>query len=356
MGVYSKPVIVESATNIGSTDYVQLLIDIEETNQSLFEAVIELDFAEAYNKAGLNTLTESDISAIHEAETKSFKEKVKAIIQKVKDWLYNFFGGIFRSIQNLVANDKKIKEKYELSKLDGDRKKKFDASEKEITIIGSDKFEDCVANLSDIADKYGAFLGEVIASGTVSDEKINEIKSIIENHKKSDDIIKMSDLVKKVKIKEMSSDDFNFVVESIDTGYKTYVENYKKGKREAEDIIKKAENIANSIKESNDPEEAKRASNISKVVSEASNAIMRINNILHKVVKQCIAVERSAYLKIGNVVGPVPGKEDTKVEAPENNKEKEAEVVNGESSIELQEAYDFLIEQTSNEYIDYLFA
>ena len=356
MGVYSKPVVVESATNIGSTDYVQLLIDIEETNQSLFEAVIELDFAEAYNKAGLNTLTESDISAIHEAETKNFKEKVNTIIQKVKDWLYNFFGNIVRTIQNLASNDQKIKEKYDLSKLEGERKKKFYASEKEITIMDGTKMEEYITKVTEPLKECESFLVNLAVNKTVSDEEVAKIKSVIENHKKSDDTISTSELVKKVKVKDISSTELADICSYINTGYKKNVETHKKTKEESDKIISAAKKMVDSIKESDKAEDAKNASNISKIVSEVANIITRINNVMFKVTKQIIAVERSAYLKIGNVVGPVPGKEDTKVEAPENNKEKEAEVVNGESSIELQEAYDFLIEQTSNEYIDYLFA
>lgn len=367
MGVYSKPILESGEMSFNNPiEHAQLLLDIDSVNHSLFEAVIELDFAEAYNEAGLASLTESEIEAIHEAETKNFKEKINGIIEKVKAWLYDFFGSMIRAFKNIISNDVKIKEKYDLSKLDADRKKKFDACEKVVTVIDAAKFDQKYDELENMIDELYTALTKA-ADGT----DVNLISSITEKAKKVTDDFKMSDVVVKVKVKELSGTNFDRLVGAVNNGYKKEVENYKDANKRNKNIIEKAKAYASKIKESKDSEEAKKAAEASKAISTACTLLTKLEKAASYASRQAISVERTAYLQIGRAVGAVPGKEsvaepgkETTNTSTDNKGGETAEKVSGDvvdkdgnvvESAELQEAYDLLIEMENEEYMSSVF-
>lgn len=114
MGVY-----VESARNITSDPINMLtapglLIDCAQTEQKLFEALIELDFAEVYNESGMVILTEEDKAAASAQSTKKLSEKIKEkwnkFVQWIKDKWNQFVDAVDKMLKDSVLSqiDKNI--------------------------------------------------------------------------------------------------------------------------------------------------------------------------------------------------------------------------------------------------------
>lgn len=113
MGVYSgNRTLLGESTSVSSDHILELALEAQRNDMNMFNAVIACDFTEAYNEAGLISLTEAEVSETKEKTKvgmiKKIKEFFKKIIEKIKTAVSNFIA----RIRNLIANDAKLLAKY----------------------------------------------------------------------------------------------------------------------------------------------------------------------------------------------------------------------------------------------------
>ena len=113
---------IEEAKNLNSVNILDVpsyFIECTQTERKLFEGLIELDFAEVYNEAGIISLTEADEEkASEEADKatnnfivkifKGFMDAMRNLFQKAKDKFNEF---LKKLADKKVDKDKIIKEK-----------------------------------------------------------------------------------------------------------------------------------------------------------------------------------------------------------------------------------------------------
>ena len=124
MGYYTEE--AKQLNSLDTLDVPSFFIECAQTERQLFEGLIELDFAEVYNEAGIISLTEADEEkATEEADKatnnfivkiwKGFIEAIKNALQKVKEKFDEF---LRKLADKKVDKDKLIAQKDIAAKCD----------------------------------------------------------------------------------------------------------------------------------------------------------------------------------------------------------------------------------------------
>lgn len=354
MGVYSKKTAPEAVVT-ESIDPIQFVIESHQQEHALFEAIIETDFAQAYNDCGLISLTESDISSIHESADKSLKEKIKELIDKFWTMISNFFKELMSKIKTLLMNDKKLVEAYD-KYMNLEQLQKDKCPVKGTVVVDTEyaKWRKDVQDInSNIASMTMDNLDKVEEYTTTMDNLLNEekIKALFKNSTEKEAIF------------EIGTSGFAFMCNDIKAGYKSAVEILQLGEKSAKGTVDNLrKTIKDQVKASEDKATTESLNEQYKKVSKFLNAVSRFQKSISGVAKKIISTERVMYVKIGTWAAKKYGKsEDSASKASEPIEKVTGDVVdaNGEKvgeSTELFEAYSTLIEMENEEYMDSVFA
>lgn len=352
MGVYSKKTALVEESAIGAVteavDPIQFVIESYQQSHKLFEAIIETDFAQAYNESGLISLEESDITAIYEAAEKSLKDKIKEIIENFWNTISNFFKNLVAKIKSVVLSDKKIVEKYK--KYMDFKKLQEEKCPVKGTVVDAAAWVEWKKKISEVYNEAGALT-------TNDTDKIEGIKTkmseILEAGTKNLFIADES----KAAIFTMGTAGFNFMTRDIEAGYKEPVEILNLSENAAK---KTASSLKATIKEekkaASDEASVNSLNEQYKVVSSFLTALTKFEKAISSVAKKVISVERVMYIKIGTWAAKKDGstEPDTSTKTKEPIEKVEGEVVEKktEESAELQEAYDYYLELVNEAYLE----
>lgn len=116
MGFYTEDA---KRLNITPIDAPAFFIECAQTEQALFEGLIELDFAEVYNEAGIMTLSEADVEAAKSASDKAVDDASKSIFQKFLGAIQKIFDKVSAALIDFFNGTKSLVAK----KLDNPRAK-----------------------------------------------------------------------------------------------------------------------------------------------------------------------------------------------------------------------------------------
>lgn len=323
MAVYNRAILGASENVNLNANAFDLMAEAYQIDQSLFEAVIEVDFAEAFNEAGIISLNEEEQAAAKEAQKEGILKKAWEVLQKIGKAIEQIFDSIISFISNLIANDAKIKEKYG----------------KYFTNISD--FKDC-----DLKGKYvdfdyvekmrRTFDGKLSAAG-VSDQV---------NYVNTDTKVELDKVVldsgEKTIYECFAANNANFskMVDYVQGGYKTILDEVKTKKKKAIDSCKRLEATLKAAKK----EKADGANEAYKDAIKATTSIKVAASSYKSMVVSATAHARSCYLKLAKwAVGKAGNASEAKQEAPKEEPVK-AEAVN--MLIELES--NLFIEQMAN--------
>lgn len=102
MGVYTESAKQIYNSSVDALSAPMFMINCAETERKLFEAVIELDFAEVYNESGVIYLSEADQQAADEKTKTSFGEKIKSVWRKFIETITNAFNTVISKIDEFI--------------------------------------------------------------------------------------------------------------------------------------------------------------------------------------------------------------------------------------------------------------
>ena len=114
MGVYTN-MAANYVNKIGDNpvlESLQFSLDMQKADHAMFEALIELDFDEVYQEAGLSVYTEAEAKSGRKFSLKAIKDKVVAYINKFINMIKQFAAKIIAKIQDIFNKDKKLVKKY----------------------------------------------------------------------------------------------------------------------------------------------------------------------------------------------------------------------------------------------------
>ena len=99
MGVYSSAAKAYVKDNRPTGSMIELCKDLVASEHAMFEAMIELDFREAYVDKGYTTITEAEDSENKEKTTVGIIGKIKELVTKFINWVKNFISGFIKKIK-----------------------------------------------------------------------------------------------------------------------------------------------------------------------------------------------------------------------------------------------------------------
>lgn len=273
---------------------LQFAIEAAETDQKLFNALIEVDMAECMNERGIISLSESDVSFMHEASENGIVAKIKALVEKFKNAVKALFQKFTSWVSNLVSNDAKIYEKYK-KVFTEDKVKNCDAKG---TTINYDEYEKYMA-ASDAFSKAVESAISKVDEG-VGDKMKADIANAVKQLEamKAADIIDNSDgtIISKINLGSISN-----LSETVKVGYKKEIDYLTAWNKTNEFLIKAAQQKAVQLQaDANSKKELNYANTtyegISKILSLAAQAY----SLKISVAKRRIAIERANFIKLGN--------------------------------------------------------
>lgn len=196
MGVYTN-MAANYVNNIGDNpvlESLQFSLDMQKADHAMFEALIELDFDEVYQEAGLSVYTEADIKAGRKFSLKAIKAKVVEYINKFIDMIKRVTAKIVAKLQDIFNKDKKLVKKY------GERFKKNASShefKEEVEIPDFKKVENEMRKLNggnitggdDKFETYSGFLSNIRNLST-PDEVTNRANGYVEHIKQTSTAIR----------------------------------------------------------------------------------------------------------------------------------------------------------------------
>lgn len=326
MAVFNKAVMTESTAPVQSdVNVFDIMIEAERLDQSLFESLIEVDFAEAYNEAGIIALTEEEQAAAGEAQKKGIFAKIWEAIQNAGKAIAKLFDDIISFISNLIHNDAKIASNY-------GKYMNFN-NLSECPVKG--KYVDN-AYFYTQRDKYSDFFSKISANGS------NAFASFDSDYNR-DNLVK--DSGEDAIIKAIGNDNFSKMCDVISSGYKNEMKKAKDAKVAALRYLKELENdYKKQGKETDNKETAAAANDFYKATMQQAVNARKVSAQFCSMINTALAVNRGCYLKIANWAAKAE-----KAEAKPEEKKTE-EDVKKESA--LQEAIDMLIDMENDAFIE----
>ena len=341
MAIYSSKILNESALPLEeAVNPLQFAIDMQRDDLKLFNAIIESDFAELQNEAGMITLSESEMSTLLETEGTKISEKIKIALDKIKAFVVNLFSKFMENVDKLFKNDTALVKKYG-AYVTAEKCKGCPVAQETIDNAKYDTFVTGVKQAvtrADFATSNGISMDAIKTQTDKLTALINENASsivIAASEKKLVEIVDFAEMVKVV------AHDGNSIKDDA-----------KKFKAESEKKLVEAERSAKTNRGSAESKEDNAALNeVYKAVTSLSNLVSKACSIYCKFAAKKLSVYRKNYITLGAWAmrneGKVPAtKEDQKTERVEG------EVV--EST--LEETYAYLLAEASDMYTEDVFS
>ena len=359
MGVYSN--LAAQRINEASlektfqyTDLLEYAINIQQSDQAMFDAMLEMDFHEAYAAKGLISINEADEKGGVVAAVKKIIGKVIEAFRKLMSVARVFLDKVTNHLAEITGQNKRLAQKYR--DLDLTNKTVIDAiGDKEISVTimdpkySVDPIKDCWKHFFSLKERFEYLY--------TSDEEVESVKNDIDAIvDKAKDSLK-NGFVKKDLKKALSDNDIE-----MDKLYKGLVNPYSDQIGNLKSNVNKLIGMCQSIQtnyqkklkdDKLDDQSRKDCSNITKITSYTISNIYIVMNLEKSIIARSCAVERSVFAKCAAIVERANKKQDK--DAKSDNKSAEtAEDVNAESSnLELQLG---AIDIMNEIFIDNLFA
>ena len=383
MGVYTNNTVVdesfedifpEAVSEAADTSLFNpfgFVVDTYRADQALFEALIEVDFAEVYNESGMLVLSEAEEEDLKATPKKGIWEKIKTAIVAAAKWVAKFFGSIADKIKDIVTSDKKLVEKYgkwmTIENLKGcEVKGKYvDMSELTKALNGIKVQDEIVSAMNKIAN----------ADESNIDTIANEIK---------DKLSQITESLNKI-VAEKDSGDQSIIDAAGEDIIKQMIDDVKIGRKQSIQLCKIAESVAkktitNEKKQIVDKLDkksdigSKKLNAISGVISVANNTISTYSKVSLNLVKLSVRASRAFWVAAGpyavKKAGVSLGKDGNierakseevskeEMEKAMNKKSNKKDTVIGKGKI-IGESFDIetaeLMMEMSNMYVDDIF-
>jgi predicted transcriptional regulator len=299
MGVYSNLAVQkineqEMLENFRFSDLLEFAIDIQKSDQAMFDAMLEMDFHEAYESKGIITLTEGEKIDALKAAAKGIWGKIVETLSKFLSIVKTFFAKVSNVFAELSGKNKMLVEK--IGPLD--QKKLLTAvgdNESQVTIIDQpDAFK---RNLLSRIDKVRNAMNKAVAGDT--DSIKSDIESDIKNLHSAieENFVKVSikDSISKVNLKNL----YNSVKSpEIDKDLKNTVDK----------LIEDIETNISKFKKDKDGEEVSQEdrakySNIISGLNICMSGATKIFSVIKSYFARKVAAERALYTKYGTLLG-----------------------------------------------------
>lgn len=340
MAVYSSKVMNESAVAtpvVEAVNPLQFAIDIQRDDLRLFNAVIEADFAEIYNEAGLSQISEADIASLLEAEGQKFREKIDQVIAKAKAVIEQIIDKFLATVDKLLKNDENLSKRYAPYV----NKEKCAGCDIKQETIDDAVYSEFVSKLEGIVKRAET---EAIKD-EISAEEINKsteaLAALIEE--KANKIVKEAGEAKLVDIV-----DFDMISKVVGHGGTSIKDNAKKFKVTAIGVMKQAEQKAKSKLGSSDSiKENATLNEIYKSVVNLSNLVSKACTLYVKFAGKKLSICRKNFITLGAWAMRNEGKA-----APAEEVKPEGEV----AEATYEEIHAALLAEASDMYTEDLFS
>jgi len=299
MGVYSNLAVQkineqEMLENFQFSDLLEFAIDIQKSDQAMFDAMLEMDFHEAYESKGIITLTEADKVGALKAAAKGFWGKIVEALSKFLSIVKTFFAKVSNVFAELSGKNKMLIEK--IGPLD--QKKLLAAvgdNESQVTIIDQpDAFK---RNILSRIDKVRNEMNKAVAGDTDSiksdiESDIKNLHSAIEENfkkvsiKESVSKVNLNNLYNSVKNPEIDKDLKNTIDKLIED-IKKHISEFDK-KKDGEEVSQ---------------EDRAKYSNIISGLNTCMSGAVKIFSVIKSYFARKAAAERALYTKYGTLLG-----------------------------------------------------
>ena len=117
MGVYSELAAQKineqnALENFQFSDLLEFAINIEKSDQAMFDAMLEMDFHEAYVEKGLISLNEGEKIDAAKAAVGKVWEKIKELLHKFVSMVGTFIAKLKNVYANLTNKNEKLVAKF----------------------------------------------------------------------------------------------------------------------------------------------------------------------------------------------------------------------------------------------------
>ena len=303
MGVYSN--LASQRVNEASmletfkyTDLLEYAINIEKSNQAMFDAMLEMDFHEAYAAKGLIVVNETEEGGGVKAAVKKIIAKIIEALKKFVSVIKTFWAKLRNHLSDLTGYNKKLIDKIE--------KKGGLSKDKVLAGIGDKKISITVVNSKKYYDSVAEYFKDVEPIIDQEHFKVDEVKSTIDGVVES--IGKLDDLFTKKDLKEAINDGSVVVEKLKDLVAEPYGDQIKSLEQKFDVIIKKcnakAENLDKKLKgaDVSDDDRALYNDDI-KAINALISGSYKFMNICKSFVARSCASYRSLYAKCGSLIG-----------------------------------------------------
>lgn len=305
MGVYSNLALQEVAKTNGNGSAAQFMIETHRFDLSLFNAVIECDFASALNEAGIISLTEADKSEANKVRKEGIIKRIVEAIKKAYNFIMGKVNDLINVIKDLVNKDKKLYVTF--------ADKITPESIKGCPIKGKVPYDNKMGELIDEIDDTEFDVSDVFINiDKVSDA--SDISSIVTDYKE-----KIGKLIEKISSKEAINNFFNIedkpvaekmtdidirsMKNAVQYGYKNYIKRFQllcNTNKNYLDITKRE--IEKSKKETKDEFEINKLNAKAQCVSYIINYVTKLSAFGLVVVKEMIKSYRRIFAQLGSYV------------------------------------------------------
>jgi hypothetical protein len=302
MGVYSNLAIQkineqEMLENFQFSDLLEFAINIQKSDQAMFDAMLEMDFHEAYEEKGIISLTEGEKIDAVKAAAKGIWNKIIEALTKFLTMVKTFLAKISNVFSDLSGKNKAlIKAIKELKGREDELLKAAEGKDTKVTIVVNNKefikkMHSAINKVNDAA-RNASLKGEV--DNTKSDVE-SATKDLYDGFEKHFEKVSLKDSISKVDLGELyTSVDKPEIDSYLETCIKelisyisSQIDLYKKKKKEDEVS----------------PEDRAKYSKTISVLNISMSGASKIFSVIKSYYARKAAAERALYTKYGVLLG-----------------------------------------------------
>ena len=297
----------EAALTESAVDPLQFVLESEQEDLKMFNALIEVDFAEVYSENGSIYLSEADKNATAETAKKTLGQKILDAIHKFIAMVKKFFTEtIPMAISKLVQRDKTLVKKYE-KYMKWENVKNCPAKG---NTVDMKKYEDMLKTTADLLNNSSSapILAkiETASSAEAIKEIVDDYAKVIEEAKKKfggEDGLKADDIIDKSDeaiAKKISSNDFFNILNEAKGGFANLRKELNKTYKSIEDQAKKEEADAKKNRKSDDELVAAKLNAKYQTVGLYHSLTSMALTFYKAVTQKYIATHRANFIILGN--------------------------------------------------------
>ena len=294
MGVYSNLAVQkineqEMLENFQFSDLLEFAIDIQKSDQAMFDAMLEMDFHEAYESKGIITLTEADKENAVKVAVKNIWGKIVEVLNKFLDVVKTFVAKISNKFAELSGKNKQLVERIK-TPIKSTIIEKIKGKNIQVTALNVD--------VDVIKNKINAFL-KVYEKADSGSDVSGEVKTLLSGLNTVDQHFTKIDLVKY--LDEIEIADLRDRVADPSKELNDALSEVKDLEKMLSDDIKKYNEDANKEDSSDDAraKASRTASNINIVLDGCTKLLSFVTSFYARKA----ACERAIYTKIGVIDG-----------------------------------------------------